>query len=61
MVVAGLAKSKSEARRLIVGGGVRVNGGGVNDEAMRLCDSDIQDGVIRLSIGKKRHVLLQLV
>ncbi|MBY5560079.1 tyrosine--tRNA ligase [Rhizobium leguminosarum] len=61
MVVAGLAKSKSEARRLIVGGGVRVNGGGVSDDTMRLGDSDVQDGVIRLSIGKKRHVLLQPV
>jgi tyrosyl-tRNA synthetase len=61
MVAAGLAKSKSEARRLIVGGGVRVNGGGVNDEAMRLGDSDVQDGVIRLSVGKKRHVVLQSV
>ncbi|MBY2936369.1 tyrosine--tRNA ligase [Rhizobium leguminosarum] len=61
MVVAGLAKSKSEARRLIVGGGVRVNGGSVKDEALRLGDSDIQNGVIRLSVGKKRHVLLQPV
>jgi tyrosyl-tRNA synthetase len=61
MVAAGLVKSKSEARRLIVGGGVRVNGISVNDEAMRLGDSDVQDGVIRLSVGKKRHVLLQSV
>jgi tyrosyl-tRNA synthetase len=59
MVIAGLAKSKSEARRLIAGGGVRVNGGSVNDEAMQLGHSDVQDGVIRLSVGKKRHVLLQ--
>ncbi|WP_206683539.1 tyrosine--tRNA ligase [Rhizobium changzhiense] len=59
MVVAGLAKSKSEARRLIVGGGVRVNGGSVNDEATQLGHFDVQDGVIRLSVGKKRHVLLQ--
>jgi tyrosyl-tRNA synthetase len=28
---------------------------------MRLGDCDIQDGVIRLSIGKKRHVLLRPV
>ncbi len=57
MVVAGLAKSKSEARRLIVGGGVRVNGGSVKDETMRLGDSDVQDGVILLSVGKKRQGL----
>ncbi|UWM83975.1 tyrosine--tRNA ligase [Rhizobium sp. SRDI969] len=59
MVVAGLARSKSEARRLIVGGGVRVNGGSVKDETTRLGDSDVQDGVIRLSVGRKRHILLQ--
>ncbi len=40
---------------------MRVNGGSVKDETMRLGDSDVQDGVIRLSVGKKRHVLLQPV
>ncbi|MGO6707703.1 hypothetical protein ACC754_02905 [Rhizobium johnstonii] len=37
------------------------SGGSVSDEAMRLGDFDVQDGVIRLSVGKKRHVLLQPV
>jgi tyrosyl-tRNA synthetase len=59
LVAAGLAKSKSEARRLIIGGGVRVNSRAVLDETVRLVDTDVEDGVIRLSVGRKRHVLLQ--
>jgi len=59
LVASGLARSKSEARRLILGGGVRVNSSNVSDEAMRLTDTDTEEGVIRLSVGRKKHVLLQ--
>ena len=59
LVMAGLAKSKSEARRLILGGGVRINSRAVPDETMQLGRVDMENGVIRLSVGRKKHVLLQ--
>ncbi len=59
---AGLAASKGEARRLIRGGGARVNDAPVNDEAATVGDEALSDdGVIKLSAGKKRHALLRAV
>jgi tyrosyl-tRNA synthetase len=57
---AGLASSGSEARRLIKGGGARVNDSPVTDELRRLTPADLRDGAIKLSAGKKRHVLLAM-
>jgi tyrosyl-tRNA synthetase len=54
----GLAASSGEGRRLIKGGGARVNDEVVTDEQRRLTSVDQRDGVIKLSAGKKRHVLL---
>ena len=52
--------SNGEARRQIKGGGLRVNDIAVNDEKMMLKPSDLTpQGVIKLSFGKKRHVLLK--
>jgi tyrosyl-tRNA synthetase len=59
-VRAGLVKSNGEARRQIAGGGLRVNDVAVSDEGAKLTTSDAVDGVIKLSLGKKRHVLLKL-
>jgi tyrosyl-tRNA synthetase len=59
-VRAGLVKSNGEARRQIQGGGLRVNDRVVTDEQAVLSQSDLTgDGVIKLSLGKKRHVLLK--
>jgi tyrosyl-tRNA synthetase len=59
-VKAGLVASNGEARRQIKGGGLRVNDAAVTDEKMTLTASDLTpEGVIKLSIGKKRHVLLK--
>jgi tyrosyl-tRNA synthetase len=59
-VKAGLVASNGEARRQIKGGGLRVNDAAVNDEKMTLTPSDLTpEGVIKLSMGKKRHVLLK--
>ncbi len=61
-VCAGLAKTNGEARRHIRGGGARVNGAQVTDERGELSPNDLSDdGVIMLSVGKKRHVLLKPV
>jgi tyrosyl-tRNA synthetase len=56
---AGLAKSNSEGRRLIKGGGARVNDAPVPDENATVSVSDVNtDGMIKLSAGKKRHALI---
>jgi tyrosyl-tRNA synthetase len=61
-VNAGLVASTSEARRQIKGGGVRVNDKAVTDEKMTLTRGDLTpEGVIKLSLGKKKHVLLKPV
>ncbi len=61
-VTAGLVKSNGEARRQIQGGGLRVNDAAVADDKAKLRSSDIgPDGVIKLSLGKKKHVLLRPV
>jgi tyrosyl-tRNA synthetase len=59
-VKAGLVASNGEARRQIKGGGLRVNDVAVTDEKMLLKPSELTpEGVIKLSFGKKRHVLLK--
>ena len=56
----GLVSSKGDARRQIKGGGLRVNDVAVTDEKMMLLPSDLTpEGVIKLSLGRKRHVLLR--
>ena len=60
-VEAGLVSSNSDARRQIKGGGLRVNDVPVTDEKMQLTPRDLTEGVIKLSLGKKRHVLLKPV
>jgi len=59
LVEAGLSASTSEARRLVQGGGVRVNDQQISDWRASLSDSDMMDGAVKLSAGKKRHVLLK--
>lgn len=59
-VRAGLVGSNGEARRQIKGGGLRVNDTAVSDEKLVLTPADLTaEGVIKLSLGKKRHVLLK--
>jgi tyrosyl-tRNA synthetase len=61
-VTAGLAASNGEARRHIQAGAVRVNDETVTDDKMSLGEAQVlSEGVIKLSIGKKRHVLLKPV
>jgi tyrosyl-tRNA synthetase len=59
-VRAGLVASTSEARRQVKGGGLRVNDRPVTDEKMALDRASLTpQGVIKLSLGRKRHVLLK--
>jgi len=61
-VRAGLVASTGEARRQIKGGGLRVNDVAASDERATLSAADLTgDGVVKLSLGKKKHVLLKPV
>jgi tyrosyl-tRNA synthetase len=61
-VKAGLVASNGEARRQIKAGGLRVNDNAVTDERMALTpDLLTPEGVIKLSFGRKKHVLLKPV
>ncbi|MFA5950734.1 MAG: tyrosine--tRNA ligase [Hyphomicrobium sp.] len=61
-VRAGLVQSNGEARRQIQGGAVKVNDKPVTDEKAQVGAGDVgPDGVIKLSLGKKKHVLLKPV
>jgi tyrosyl-tRNA synthetase len=59
-VKAGLVASNGEARRQIKGGGLRINDVTAEDDKMILKIGDLTpEGVIKLSVGRKRHVLLK--
>ena len=61
-VKAGLAASNGEARRHVQGGAVRLNDVAVSDEKRAVGTGDVNaDGVIKLSLGKKKHVLVKPV
>jgi tyrosyl-tRNA synthetase len=58
---AGLTSSNGDARRQIGGGGLRVNDEAVSDEKTVLSSAHVRDGTIKLSLGKKKHVLIRPV
>ena len=58
--LAGLVSSTSDARRQIKGGALRVNGVAASGDRATITLKDLnEDGVVKLSLGKKRHVLLR--
>ena len=58
-VQAGLAASNGEMRRHVKAGAVRVNDNPVSDDRLVLTAADLKDGVIKLSLGKKKHALIR--
>jgi tyrosyl-tRNA synthetase len=59
-IAMGMASSKSEARRLIDQGGVRLNDAPVRNATATITDADLdQNGTARLAVGKKRHGLIR--
>ena len=58
--VSGLAASNAEARRLIRGGGARVNDAAVSDEGLAISTESLVDGAIKLSAGRKHHRLVKV-
>jgi tyrosyl-tRNA synthetase len=62
IVLAGLAASNGEVRRAIANGAIAVNDERVSDDRRVLRPDDLTpEGVIKLSFGKKKHVLLRAV
>ena len=59
LVSAGLAGSNGEARRHIKGGAVRVNDAQVTDERLAIGPVALVQGVVKLSVGRKKHVLVR--
>ncbi|MEJ6783224.1 tyrosine--tRNA ligase [Aminobacter sp. Piv2-1] len=60
VVRAGLAASNGEARRHVQGGAVRLNDQPVNDERRAVTTADLTpEGVVKLSLGKKKHILVR--
>jgi tyrosyl-tRNA synthetase len=58
---AGLAASKGEARRLIKAGGAKLNDATIEDEMRPVSSADLNaEGLIKLSVGKKRHALIEV-
>lgn len=60
-VQTGLSESKGEVKRLVKGGGAKVNDNNVNDLDLKLTTNDLTgEGYIKLSSGKKRHALVKV-
>ncbi|OCP18988.1 MULTISPECIES: tyrosine--tRNA ligase [unclassified Ensifer] len=60
VVRAGLASSNGEARRHVQGGAVRINDEAVSDERRLIGSGDVtSDGIVKLSLGKKKHILIR--
>ena len=60
IVLSKLEKSKSEIRRLIKGSGVRINNQIINDEKLIISEKLFEDNTIILSLGKKRHIKVEI-
>ena len=60
IILSKLEKSKSEIRRLIKGSGVRINNQIINDEKLIISENLFKDNTIKLSLGKKRHIKVEL-
>ena len=55
-----LADSNGEARRLISGGGAKLNDQKIENDKVVVTDQALVDGIIKLSAGKKRHALVKV-
>ncbi|HEV7309087.1 tyrosine--tRNA ligase [Ensifer sp.] len=60
IVRAGLAASNGEARRHVQGGAIKINDEAVSDERRVIGTGDVTgDNVVKLSLGKKKHILVR--
>ena len=60
IILSKLENSKSEIRRLIKGNGIRINNQIINDERLIINKDLFQKNLIKLSLGKKRHIKVKI-
>ena len=58
-VMLGLASSNGEARRHIKGGALKINDIKVDSHERQIVKDDVVEGVVKISVGKKKHALLK--
>ena len=61
IVLSKLESSKSEIRRLIKGNGIRINNKIITDEKLIITKDLFQNNLIKLSLGRKRHIKVELI
>ena len=61
IILSKLESSKSEIRRIIKGNGVKINNQTINDDKLIVSEKFFHENTIKLSIGKKRHIKVELV
>jgi tyrosyl-tRNA synthetase len=60
IVLSKLENSKSEIRRIIKGNGIKINNQVINEEKLIITKDLFQDNLIKLSLGKKKHIKVEL-
>ncbi|MDA7733687.1 tyrosine--tRNA ligase [Candidatus Pelagibacter sp.] len=61
VILSKLKSSKSEIRRLIKGNGIKINSKAISDEKFLITESLFKDSLIKLSLGKKKHIKVELI
>ena len=61
VILSKLEKSKSEIRRLIKGNGIKINSQAISDEKFLITEDLFKDSLIKLSLGKKKHIKVELI
>ena len=61
VILSKLENSKSEIRRLIKGNGIKINSQAISDEKLLITEDLFKDSLIKLSLGKKKHIKVELV
>ena len=61
VILSKLENSKSEIRRLIKGNGIKINSQAISDEKFLITEDLFKDNLIKLSLGKKKHIKVELI
>jgi tyrosyl-tRNA synthetase len=61
VILSKLESSKSEIRRLIKGNGIKINNQAISDEKFLITKDLFKDSLIKLSLGKKKHIKVELI
>ena len=61
VILSKLESSKSEIRRLIKGNGIKINGQAISDEKFLITEDLFKDSLIKLSLGKQKHIKVELI